>query len=80
MVMDTVQIRLGDKLIKDIDKLVKNGLYSNRSDAIREAVRHFFWYSQIGSIKHKGNAVELVRKARDKLSKKDIDLNEINNL
>ena len=82
MVMDTLQIRLGSGLIKRIDSFVKTGVYSNRSDVIRDAVRRFVWEKEVGSIPKKGNegAVSLVRKAREKLSKEKINLDEINNL
>lgn len=39
MVMETVQIRLTDKQIKNIDVLVRKGVYPNRSEAVRDAVR-----------------------------------------
>ena len=78
MVMETLQIRLGKALIERIDQLVGTGFYSSRSDAVREAVRHFFWHHELGTIIPKGEAVEAVRNARDKLSKQKIDLEEIN--
>jgi len=78
MVMDTIQIRLNKKLVQEVDSLVKDGSYSSRSEAIRDAVRRQFWHSQVGTMKFKGNAVELVRKARKELSKEKIDLDEIN--
>ena len=37
--MHPVQIRLTRELIEKIDKLVENGLYPNRSEAVRDAVR-----------------------------------------
>ena len=37
--MIPVQIRVTKKLMKDLDDLVKQGLYSNRSQAIRDAIR-----------------------------------------
>ena len=37
--METVQIRLTDKQIKNIETLVKKGVYPNRSEAVRDAVR-----------------------------------------
>jgi len=37
--METVQIRLTEKQIKSIDLLIKKGIYPNRSEAIRDAVR-----------------------------------------
>lgn len=39
MVMETVQIRLTEKQIKSIDVLVRRGVYPNRSEAVRDAVR-----------------------------------------
>ena len=37
--METVQIRLTEKQIKNIETLVKKGVYPNRSEAVRDAVR-----------------------------------------
>ena len=39
MVMMTVQIRLTERQLKAIDVLVKRGVYPNRSEAVRDAVR-----------------------------------------
>jgi len=39
MPMQTMQIRLTSKQIKRIDTLVKKGVYPNRSEAVRDAVR-----------------------------------------
>ena len=39
MVMETVQIRLTEKQIRSIDAFVKRGVYPNRSEAVRDAVR-----------------------------------------
>jgi len=39
MVMETVQIRLTEKQIRNIDVLVKKGVYPNRSETVRDAVR-----------------------------------------
>ena len=39
MVMETVQIRLTEKQIRNIETLVKKGVYPNRSEAVRDAVR-----------------------------------------
>ncbi|HLD49505.1 MAG TPA: ribbon-helix-helix domain-containing protein [archaeon] len=39
MPMETMQIRLTDKQIRRIDFLVKRGIYPNRSEAVRDAVR-----------------------------------------
>ena len=80
MVMDTLQIRLGHGLIERVDSLVKSGIYSNRSDVIRDAVRRFVWEKEIGTVKNRGNAVKQVRKTREDLSKQKIELKEINDL
>jgi Arc/MetJ-type ribon-helix-helix transcriptional regulator len=37
--MNPIQIRLTRELIEKIDKLIENGLYPNRSEAVRDAVR-----------------------------------------
>jgi Arc/MetJ-type ribon-helix-helix transcriptional regulator len=37
--MVPVQVRLTKKLIERIDELVDRGIYSNRSEAIRDAAR-----------------------------------------
>ena len=39
MVMMTVQIRLTEKQLRTIDHLVRKGVYPNRSEAVRDAVR-----------------------------------------
>lgn len=36
-----VSVRLPPKLAEEIDSLVKAGLFSNRSDLIKEAIRHY---------------------------------------
>ncbi len=81
MVMETLQIRLPKAVVEQLDMLVKRGVYSSRSDALREiARRQLFWESQIGTIKLKGDSVSLIRKAREELSKLPVDLDEINSL
>lgn len=79
MVMDTLQIRINKELLRRIDDLIKSGIYSSRSDVIRDAVRRFVWEKQISSIPKIGNSVERVREIRKKLSKERIDLDELNN-
>lgn len=37
--MHPIQIRLTKELIEKIDKFIEQGLYPNRSEAIRDAVR-----------------------------------------
>ncbi len=79
MVMDTLQIRMNKELLKRMDSLVRTGIYANRSDVIRDAVRRFVWEKEFGSLTNKGNSAEQIRKAKEKLSK-EINLDEINNL
>lgn len=80
MTMEVAQARLPDGLMKKVDSLVERGEYSNRSDVIRDAVRRFVWEKEAGTISKKGSSAELVRKARERLSKEKIDLEEINSL
>jgi len=80
MVMDTLQIRMNKALLKRIDSLVKTGVYSNRSDVIRDAVRRFVWEKEVGSISGDGkNSVEKIREIRKKLSKEPINIDSMNN-
>lgn len=39
--MDVVQVRIPREMINRIDDLVRRGIYPNRSEAIRDAVRRF---------------------------------------
>ena len=80
MTMSVTQVRLPDGLIEEVDKLVDKGLYTNKSDAIRDAVRRLVLNKQIGSIKDTGDSVKEVREIRKKLSKEKIDMDEINKL
>lgn len=80
MVMDTLQIRMNSGLISRIDSLVNMGIYSNRADVIRDAVRRFVWEKEVGSISKKGDSVKEVRKIREILSKQPVNLDEINSL
>ena len=78
--MDTVQIRLSHGLVDRIDDLVGTGIYANRSDAIRDAVRRLILDKQIGSIPNTGDSVKEIRAVKTKLSKEKFDLDEINKL
>ncbi len=91
MVMETMQIRMNHGLIKRMDELVKEGIYANRSDVIRDAVRRFVIEkdirSMVGIIPNTGDSVKEVREIRKKLSKeiKSFDdykklMEEVNNL
>ena len=78
--MDTLQIRMNKELLKRIDSMVKSGIYSNRSEVIRDSVRRFVWEREVGSIKNDNkNSVEEIREIRNKLSKEPIDIDEMNN-
>ncbi len=39
MTMQTMQIRLTEKQLKTVDAMVRKGVYPNRSEAVRDAVR-----------------------------------------
>jgi len=83
MVMNTMQVRLSSGLVKRIDSLVNKGIYSSRSDAIRDAVRRLVLESMVGIIPNTGDSIKEVRQIRNKLSKevksfKDIE--EMNKL
>ena len=80
MTMSVTQVRLPDGLIKEVDKLVHKGLYSTKSDVVRDALRRLVLAQQVGSIKNTGDSVNEVRDIRKKLSKEKIELNEINSL
>lgn len=54
--MMPVQIRFTRKLIERIDELIDSGIYSNRSEAIRDATRRLvIEFSQRG-VKSKGKS------------------------
>lgn len=83
MVMDTVQVRLSHGLVESMDSLVNTGIYSSRSDVIRDAVRRLVLNNLVGIIPNTGDSVKEMREIKKKLSKeiksfKDIE--EINQL
>ncbi|MBU0470150.1 MAG: ribbon-helix-helix domain-containing protein [Nanoarchaeota archaeon] len=82
MTMTIAQVRLPEGLIQEVDKLVHKGLYINKSDVIRDALRKLILEKQIGSIPNTGDSVKEIREIRKKLSKgftlKELD--EINTL
>jgi len=80
MVMDTFQVRLSHGLIDKIDELVVAGIYSNRSDVIRDAVRKLVLDNMVGIVFENENSVKKVRKFRKEISKRKVDLEEINRL
>lgn len=78
--MAVAQVRLPRKVLEDVDSLVSNGRYSDRSDVIRHAVRILLLNELVGIIPNTGDSVEEVREIRRKLSKEPIDLDKINAL
>ena len=80
MTMELMQVRLPEGLIEEVDKFVEKGYYANKSDVIRDAIRRLVLAKQIGSVPNTEDSVEEVRKIRKQLSRKDIDVEEINRL
>ena len=80
MVMDTIQVRLSHGIVKRIDELVETGVYSSRSDVLRDAVRRLILDKLVGILQSKEDFVKEVKTLRRKLSKEKIDLDEINKL
>ena len=78
MTMAITQVRLPEGLVKEIDKLVDSGIYTNKSDVVRDALRRLILEQQVGSIKNTGDSVKEIRKLRNKL--KEVNLKEINSL
>ncbi|MBU0459998.1 MAG: ribbon-helix-helix domain-containing protein [Candidatus Woesearchaeota archaeon] len=83
MTMEVAQVRLPERLMEEVDNLVDKGLYTNKSDVIRDALRKLILEKQIGTIPNTGDSVKEIREIRKKLSKeiksfKDIE--EINKL
>ena len=80
MTMQVAQVRLPKAIVKQIGQLVDQGLYTNKSDVLRDAVRRLVLDKQIGSIPNTGDSVKEIRAIRKKLSKEKFDLDEINKL
>ena len=83
MTMSVTQVRLPDGLEKELDVLVKRGLYANKSDAVRDAVRRLVLDKMVGIIPDTGDSVKEIRELRKKLSKKIKsfkDIEELNKL
>jgi len=82
MTTAVAQVRVPEGLLQEVDDLVGTGLYTNRSEVIRDALRKLVLERQIGSVPNTGDSVKEIREIRKKLSKdfraKDVD--EINAL
>ena len=68
MVMNSIQIRLTDGIIKKVDDLIESGLYSSRSEVVRDAVRRLVLDKIVGIIPNEKNSVNEIRNLRKKLS------------
>ena len=80
MVMDTLQVRLSHGIVEKVDDLVETGIYANRSDVIRDAVRRLILDKLVGIIPNTGDSVKEVKEMRKKLSKEKFNLEAINKL
>ncbi len=78
--MDTIQVRLSHGLIERIDDFVGMGIYANRSDVIRDAVRRFVLDKLVGIIPDTGDSVKEVKGIRKILAKEKFNLEDINRL
>lgn len=82
MAMETAQVRLPEGLMEEVDRLVAKGIYTSKSDVIRDALRKLILEKQVGSVPNTGDSVKEIREIRERLSKgftlKDLD--EINAL
>lgn len=78
--MAVTQVRLPQGIIEEVDRLVERGLYTNKSDVVRDALRRLILEKQVGSIPNIGDSVEEIRTIRKKLSKEAFDINAINHL
>ena len=78
--MEVAQVRLPEGIVQEMNRLVELGLYTNKSDVIRDALRKLILEKQIGSIPNTGDSVREIRAIREKLSKEKIYLDEINAL
>lgn len=50
MTKNVIQIRMPERLAEDIERLVKKGLYKNKSEVVIDAVRHFLGGEKKSSI------------------------------
>lgn len=80
--MEVAQVRIPKRLLKEVDELVLQGFYPNKSEVIRDAIRKLLLERQIGSVPNVKNSVKQIRSIRKSLSEniKYEDLKEINNL
>lgn len=81
MAMAVTQVRLPEGLVRHMDNLVEKGIYTSKSDVVRDALRKLFLADLeriIGLIPDTGDSVKEVRAIRKRLAKQKLDLDEIN--
>ena len=78
--MELMQVRLPEKLIQEVNNFVKKGIYSTKSDVIRDAIRRLTLEKMIGILPNTGDSVKEVREIRKKLSKEKFDFKKLNKL
>lgn len=80
--MKTIQVRLPENIIKDIEKEVKEGNYESKSDYIRSKLKFEKVIDQlIGTMPNNGDSVKQVREYRKKHPIKSFeDIKKINEL
>ena len=76
MVMQTIQVRIEKGLIKRMDSLVENGLYANKAEIMRDAVRRLFVETLVGITPNVQDSVKQIRSLRKNMKKHS--LKEIN--
>jgi Arc/MetJ-type ribon-helix-helix transcriptional regulator len=69
MTMSLLQVRVPDGIVTAVNRMVKSGLYSSKSDVVRDAIRQLVLEKQIGSVPNTGDSVKEIRAIRNKLSK-----------
>ncbi|MFT4261016.1 MAG: ribbon-helix-helix domain-containing protein [Candidatus Woesearchaeota archaeon] len=77
------QFRIPKGLLKEVDLLVSQGLYPNKSEVIRDAIRKLILERQIGTIPNLENSVNQIKTLRKNLSesiKSFEDIKQINKL
>ncbi len=80
MMETVIQVRLPKALVKEIDQLVEKGMYSNKSEVMRDAARRLFIEKHIGIIPNTGDSVKEIREIRKKLTKEDLAMDKLNAL
>ena len=80
MVMEILQIRLSKGLVEKVETLLETGIYANRSDVIRDAVRRLSVSQLVGILPSKKDSVNEIRSLRRRLSHRKFDLKNINSV